>query len=68
MHQHHQHHFTSHDDTALFYQHWAAAQPESEKKAILLFHRGHEHSDRMAHLVEELKLPQFDFFAWDAQC
>ena len=67
MHQHHQHHFTSHDDTALFYQHWAAAQPKSEKKAILLFHRGHEHSDRMAHLVEELNLPEFDFFAWDAR-
>lgn len=60
-------HFTTHDDTALFYQHWASQQAETDKKAIILFHRGHEHSDRMAHLVEELDLPQFDFFAWDAR-
>ena len=32
----------------------------------MLFHRGHEHSARMAHLVDELDLPEFDFFAWDA--
>ncbi|PAM64484.1 hypothetical protein CEJ63_19735, partial [Acinetobacter baumannii] len=30
-------------------------------------HRGHEHSGRIAHLVDELNLPQFDFFAWDAR-
>ena len=35
--------------------------------AIVLFHRGHEHSGRMAHLVDELALPDFDFFAWDAR-
>lgn len=59
--------FITHDNTSLFYQHWASQHAESEKKAIILFHRGHEHSDRMAHLVEELNLPQFDFFAWDAR-
>ncbi len=37
------------------------------KGAILLFHRGHEHSGRMAHLVDELDLPDFAFFAWDAR-
>ena len=35
--------------------------------AIVMFHRGHEHSGRMAHLVDELRLPDFDFFAWDAR-
>ncbi len=34
---------------------------------MILFHRGHEHSGRMAHLVEELGLNEFDFFAWDAR-
>ena len=61
-----QQYFTSHDGTSLFYQHWASAH-NPEKKAIVMFHRGHEHSGRMAHLVEELNLPDFDFFAWDAR-
>lgn len=39
----------------------------ASRGAILLFHRGHEHSGRMAHLVDELNLPEFDFFAWDAR-
>ena len=62
-----QHTFTSHDGIELFYQHWATATPSTTKKAIILFHRGHEHSGRMAHLVNELNLPDFDFFAWDAR-
>jgi alpha-beta hydrolase superfamily lysophospholipase len=33
----------------------------------VLLHRGHEHSGRMAHLVDELNLPDFDFYAWDAR-
>ena len=67
------HTFLSHDQTPLFYQHWKAEPPDrsiqitQDKKAILLFHRGHEHSGRMANLVEELNLPEFDFFAWDAR-
>lgn len=49
-------------------QHWRGTASKSKtRKAILLFHRGHEHSGRMAHLVEELQLPEFDFFAWDAR-
>lgn len=59
--------FISHDQTPIFYQHWQSSQPLSEKRAILLFHRGHEHSDRMAHLVDELNLLDYDFFAWDAR-
>lgn len=42
------------DGAELFYRHWpAAGRP---KGAIVLFHRGHEHSGRMAHLVDELDL------------
>lgn len=60
-------HFASFDDTALFYRHWPAVSATSEKKAIVLFHRGHEHGARMAHLVDELELPGHAFFVWDAR-
>ncbi len=58
--------FRTHDGVALFYRHW----PETTAHrtgAIILVHRGHEHSGRMAHLVEELALPGFAFFAFDAR-
>lgn len=61
-----QHHFTTHDGESLFYRRWPATT-ESRRGAILLFHRGHEHGERMAHLVDELDLPDFDFVAWDAR-
>ncbi|WP_109514442.1 bifunctional alpha/beta hydrolase/class I SAM-dependent methyltransferase [Pseudomonas ovata] len=62
-------HFSTHDGVELFYRHWPArnAMPGSTRQAIVLLHRGHEHSGRIAHLVEELDLPGFDFFAWDAR-
>lgn len=66
MHKNSKHQFISHDGTSLFYQRWASAH-NIDQKAIILFHRGHEHSERMAHLVDELDLPDFDFFAWDAR-
>lgn len=62
-----QHTFMSHDQTEIFYQNWSASQDTPVKKAIILFHRGHEHSGRMAHLIDELDLPEFEFFAWDAR-
>lgn len=58
--------FTTHDGVELFYRHWPAGTG-NPVGAVLLFHRGHEHSGRMAHLVEELALPGYDFFAWDAR-
>jgi alpha-beta hydrolase superfamily lysophospholipase len=58
--------FTADDGVELFYRHWPATRPE-RKGAILLFHRGHEHGARMAHLVDELDLPDHDFYAWDAR-
>lgn len=48
-----EHFFTTSDNTALFYRHWPALQPGA-KKVIVLFHRGHEHSGRLQHLVDEL--------------
>jgi alpha-beta hydrolase superfamily lysophospholipase len=57
--------FRTHDGVDLFYRRWPART--ARQGAIVLLHRGHEHSGRMAHLVDELDLPQFDFFAWDAR-
>ena len=63
---HGEHFFTSSDNTALFYRHWPALQPGA-KKVIVLFHRGHEHSGRLQHLVDELAMPDTVFYAWDAR-
>jgi len=58
--------FRAPDGRALFYRYWPA-QTATPRGAILLFHRGHEHSGRMAHIVSEIDLPGFAFFAWDAR-
>src|SRR3954463_7205338 len=55
--------FTSHDGIELRYRHWPASQPA--KRALLLFHRGHEHSGRWQETVEALRLDGFPIFAWD---
>ncbi|WP_339409325.1 bifunctional alpha/beta hydrolase/class I SAM-dependent methyltransferase [Pseudomonas sp. EA_35y_Pfl2_R5] len=61
--------FTTHDGVELFYRHWPASNPEAcaPKRAVVMFHRGHEHGGRMAHLVDELEMADFEFFAWDAR-
>jgi len=61
-----EHVFCSHDGVELFYRFWPsiAAKP---KGAIVLFHRGHEHSGRVSHIVDELNLDDYAFFAWDAR-
>ncbi|MDR0481310.1 MAG: bifunctional alpha/beta hydrolase/class I SAM-dependent methyltransferase, partial [Gallionellaceae bacterium] len=59
--------FNSFDQTSLFYRHWPAVTPTFKSQAIVLLHRGHEHSGRVVHLVDELDLPDMAFFAWDAR-
>jgi len=59
--------FITHDGTSLRYRYWPAQEPGKPCQAVLLFHQGLEHGKCMAHLVEELNLPQCDFFAWDAR-
>jgi len=59
-------HFATPDGEQLFYRRWPALGAK-RRGAVMLFHRGHEHSGRMAHLVDELRLPDFDFYAWDAR-
>jgi alpha-beta hydrolase superfamily lysophospholipase/SAM-dependent methyltransferase len=56
---------TSWDGAQLFYRAWIPDQPT--EKALLLFHRGHEHSGRWAEFVEMLGLKDVAIFAWDAR-
>ncbi|MDR0439971.1 MAG: bifunctional alpha/beta hydrolase/class I SAM-dependent methyltransferase [Candidatus Accumulibacter sp.] len=60
-----EHSFPTHDGLDLFYRRWPVAG--TRRGAVVLFHRGHEHGGRMAHLVDEMDLPDFDFYAWDAR-
>lgn len=58
--------FTTSDNVPLFYRCWPA-QNSPTKRVIVLFHRGHEHSGRLQHIVDELMLPDVTFYAWDAR-
>jgi alpha-beta hydrolase superfamily lysophospholipase len=58
--------FSTHDGEKLFYRRWPATSI-ARRGAVVLFHRGHEHGARLAHLADELELPEFDFYAWDAR-
>lgn len=54
-----EHTFTSWDGAELFYRAWRAGP-----QALLVFHRGHEHSGRLTELVRDLRL-DVGVFAWD---
>ncbi|KAA5943533.1 bifunctional alpha/beta hydrolase/class I SAM-dependent methyltransferase [Enterobacter cloacae] len=58
--------FATSDGEALYFRHWPATEGKS-KKVIVLFHRGHEHSGRLQHIVDELVMPDTHFYAWDAR-
>ncbi len=60
------HYLTTSDNVSLFYRYWPSQQTKAEK-AIIIFHRGHEHSGRVQHIVDELNLPDVTMFAWDAR-
>jgi alpha-beta hydrolase superfamily lysophospholipase len=59
--------FTTHDGSTLFYRYWPPAGTATAERAIVLLHRGHEHSGRLQHVVDELGLDDFAMFAWDAR-
>lgn len=58
--------FKTADDTELFYR-YRPAKGGNNDKAIVLFHRGHEHSGRMMFVADELGFDDFAYFAWDAR-
>src|SRR5437879_13454886 len=57
--------FISWDGAELFYPSWLPSNPTD--KALLLFHRGHEHSGRWQEMVDSLDLDDVAIFAWDAR-
>jgi alpha-beta hydrolase superfamily lysophospholipase len=59
--------FRAPDGTPLFYRYWPATEGSHEPRGIILLHRGHEHSGRMQHIVDELEMPGYAMFAWDAR-
>jgi len=60
-----EHTFRTSDGVELFYRAWA---PNVEShRAVVLFHRGHEHSARWQDFIDRIALDDFWFFAWDAR-
>jgi alpha-beta hydrolase superfamily lysophospholipase len=57
--------FTTFDNTELFYRAWLPTRPTH--KALILVHRGHEHSGRWEQFVELLGLSDLAVFAYDAR-
>ena len=57
--------FISWDGAELFYRSWIPNRATA--KALLLFHRGHEHSGRWQETVDSLDLDDIAIFAWDAR-
>ena len=66
-----EHNFTTFDNSELFYRAWHPSvgnkSGKVQKKALVLFHGGHEHSGRFQDLVERLALDDISIFAWDAR-
>src|SRR3954463_1816377 len=60
-----EHTMSSWDGAQLFYRAWIPDAPI--QKALLLFHRGHEHSGRWSEFVQTLALDDVAIFAWDAR-
>jgi alpha-beta hydrolase superfamily lysophospholipase len=58
--------FTTSDGTCLFYRYWPPTGGPLQQ-AVVFFHRGHEHSGRLQHVIDELDLPSIGMFAWDAR-
>ena len=60
-----EHFMTTWDGSRLFYRAWQPPIPS--RKALVLFHRGHEHSGRFEDVVNALALDNVSVFAWDAR-
>src|SRR5687767_13109468 len=60
-----EHKFQASDGVYLFYRAWSPAK--ESRRAIVLFHRGHEHSGRWQEFINRIALDDMWFFAWDAR-
>jgi alpha-beta hydrolase superfamily lysophospholipase len=57
--------FTSWDGAQLFTRTWKPQVPSD--RAIIVVHRGHEHSGRLSQQIEDLGLSEFWAFSWDCR-
>lgn len=62
------HTFRTFDGCSLRYRCWRATrEAAAEKRVYVILHRGHEHSGRLQHIVDELDSPEVAMYAWDAR-
>ncbi|MGP9517777.1 MULTISPECIES: alpha/beta fold hydrolase [unclassified Psychrobacter] len=70
--------YNAYDGTAIYYRYWLTMplvdmQKSTIKKAaqplrqVILLHRGHEHSGRLAELGQQFAAAGYQVFAWDAR-
>ena len=68
--------YNAYDGTAIYYRYWLTMPLEEIKKSkpqhtqqrqVILLHRGHEHSGRLAELGQQFAVAGYQVFAWDAR-
>ena len=69
--------YNAYDGTAIYYRYWLTMpldkiqkveqQLTQQKRQVILLHRGHEHSGRLAELGEQFAAAGYQVFAWDAR-
>lgn len=62
-----EHEFRGDGGTPLFYRAWRPTDGSEVERAVLLLHRGHEHSGRWAEVAPQLATTGTAVFAWDAR-
>ncbi|PKG35533.1 alpha/beta fold hydrolase [Psychrobacter sp. Sarcosine-3u-12] len=68
--------YNAYDGTAIYYRYWLTmplevikqtSQQHTQQRQVILLHRGHEHSGRLAKLGEQFAKAGYQVFAWDAR-
>lgn len=59
--------FKTWDNTELFYRTWKPVSDQQSNKAMIVLHRGHEHSGRLHDIIDRLDLPDFWAFGYDCR-
>ncbi|WP_201616785.1 alpha/beta fold hydrolase [Psychrobacter immobilis] len=68
--------YNAYDGTAIYYRYWLtmplenvkqAGQQHTQQRQVILLHRGHEHSGRLAELGKQFAKAGYQVFAWDAR-
>ncbi len=59
--------FKTWDNTELFYRTWKPIDDQQSNKALIVLHRGHEHSGRLHDIIDKLDLPDFWAFGYDSR-